>query len=49
MKKKTLEIGFLLLDMMNCPDCDIKMGTKDSKFCKTHLTSGMYLKAGFTR
>lgn len=44
-----IEIGFLLLDMLECPDCDIKFGTKDSKFCKVHLTCGLNLKAGFTR
>lgn len=28
---------FILLSMLNCPLCDIKPGTKDSKFCRHHL------------
>jgi len=34
-----MKFVFIMGETLDCPDCDIKPGTKDSKICEDHLKS----------
>lgn len=44
-----MEVAKILLDMLDCPDCDIKLGKPGSKVCKDHLISALNIISGMTK